>query len=64
MTWFLAAHLLIQSKNGISALNRKLQLGVRYNTAWSVQYKLMQTMRERAIASHCTVWDWKGLYHN
>ena len=46
-TWFLAIYLLSQSKNGISALDLKRQLGVSYNTAWRLKHKLMQTMRER-----------------
>lgn len=40
-------YLLIQSKNGISAMDLKRQLGVSYNTAWMLKHKLMQTMRER-----------------
>ena len=46
-TWFLAIYLLSQSKNGISAMDLKRQLGVSYNTAWMLKHKLMQTMRER-----------------
>lgn len=46
-TWFLALYLLTQQKNGLSALELKRQLGVSYNTAWSVKHKLMQTMLER-----------------
>ena len=46
-TWFLAIYLLSQAKNGISAMYLKRQLGVSYNTAWTVKHKLMQTMRER-----------------
>ena len=46
-TWFLAIYLLTQSKNGISAMDLKRQLGVSYNTAWMLKHKLMQTMRER-----------------
>ncbi len=46
-TWYLAMYLLTQSKNGISAMDLKRQLGVSYNTAWSVKHKLMQAMRER-----------------
>ena len=44
-TWFLAIYLLSQSKNGISAMDLKRQLGVSYNTAWKLKHKLMQTMR-------------------
>ena len=46
-SWFLAIYLLSQSKNGISAMDLKRQLGVSYNTAWMLQHKLMQPMRER-----------------
>lgn len=46
-TWFLAMYLLTQQKNAISALELKRQLGVSYNTAWSVKHKLMQAMLER-----------------
>ena len=46
-TWFLAIYLLTQSKNGISAMDLKRQLGVSYNTAWMLKHKLMQAMRER-----------------
>ena len=46
-TWYRAMYLLTQSKNGIAAMDLKRQLGVSYNTAWMVQHKLMQAMRER-----------------
>jgi hypothetical protein len=39
-TWFLAIHLLTQHKNGLSALSLRRQLGVSYNTAWLMKYKL------------------------
>jgi transposase-like protein len=45
--WFLAIHLLTQSKTGLSALSLKRQIGVSYNTAWSMKQKLMQVMKER-----------------
>ncbi len=45
--WFLAMFLVTQTKNGISALELKRQLGVSYNTAWSIKHKLMQVMKER-----------------
>lgn len=44
--WFLAIHLITQSKTGISALALMRQLGVSYNTAWSVKHKIMQVMKE------------------
>ena len=46
-TWFLAMHLMTQSKNFISALELKRHLGVCYKTAWLVKHKLMEVMRLR-----------------
>jgi len=43
----LAIHLLTQAKTGFSALSLHRQLGVSYNTAWSVKQKIMQVMKER-----------------
>jgi transposase-like protein len=45
--WFQAMFLISQSKNNISALELKRQLGVAYPTAWRVKHKLMQVMTER-----------------
>lgn len=45
--WFLAMYLLSQSKNGISALELKRQIGVSYPTAFRLKHKLMQVMMER-----------------
>ena len=45
--WFLAIHLITQSKTGLSALELKRQIGVSYNTAWSMKQKIMQVMKER-----------------
>jgi len=39
--------LITQAKTGISALSLRLQLGVSYNTAWTIKQKLMQVMKER-----------------
>ena len=46
-TWFQAMFLISQSKNSISALELKRQLGVAYPTAWRVKHKLMQVMAGR-----------------
>jgi len=46
-TWFLAIHLVTQTKTGIAALELMRQLGVSYNTAWSLKQKIMQVMKER-----------------
>ena len=45
--WFLAMFLLVQSKNGISSLELKRQIGVSYPTAFKLRHKLMQAMSER-----------------
>src|ERR1700675_1239689 len=45
--WFLAMHLLTQSKNNVSALELKRHLGVCYKSAWLMKHKLMEVMRER-----------------
>lgn len=45
--WFLAMHLLTQSKNNVSALELRRHLGVNYRTAWLIKHKLMQVMCER-----------------
>lgn len=42
--WFLAIYLMTQSKNAVSALELKRQLGVSYKTAWLMKHKLLQTM--------------------
>jgi ribosomal protein L37AE/L43A len=47
MRWFLAMHLLTQSKNNVSALELKRHLGVCYKTAWLMKHKLMEVMRVR-----------------
>ena len=44
--WFLAIHLILQSKTGCSAMSLMRQLGVSYNTAWKVKHKIMQVMKE------------------
>ena len=51
--WFLAMHLLTQSKNNVAALELKRHLGVCYKTAWLVKHKLMEVMRVRE--------DWRQL---
>jgi transposase-like protein len=42
--WFLAIYLMTQSKNAVSALELKRQLGVSYKAAWLIKHKLLQTM--------------------
>lgn len=48
--WFLAMHLLTQSKNNVAALELKRHLGVCYKTAWLMKHKLMEVMRVREDA--------------
>ncbi|MSQ72191.1 MAG: IS1595 family transposase [Betaproteobacteria bacterium] len=45
--WFLAMHLLTQSKNNVAALELIRHLGVCYKTARLMKHKLMEVMRER-----------------
>jgi ribosomal protein L37AE/L43A len=45
--WFLAMHLLTQSKNNLAALELMRHLGVCYKTAWLIKHKLMEVMRAR-----------------
>lgn len=42
--WFLAMHLLTQSKNNVSALELMRHLGVGYKAAWRIKHKLMTVM--------------------
>lgn len=46
-TWFLAMHLLAQSKNDIAALELMRQLGVSYDAAWLLKQKLLGAMLAR-----------------
>ena len=45
--WFLAMHLLTQSKNNVAALELMRHLGVCYKTARLIKHKLMEVMRVR-----------------
>ena len=45
-TWFLAIYLLTQSKNAMSALELKRQVGVSYNTAWLLKHKILHVMKD------------------
>ena len=40
--WFLAMHLLTQSKNNVAALELMRHLGVCYKTAWLMKHKLQE----------------------
>ena len=46
-TWFLAVHLIVTAKNGISSVELGRRLGVKQTTAWSMKQKIMQVMQER-----------------
>ncbi len=46
-TWFLAIYLVSQSKNTLSALSFKRQLGLCYRTACRMKHKLMEAMARR-----------------
>ena len=52
--WFLAMHLLTQSKNNVSALELKRHLGVCYRTAWMLKHKLLEVMRLREDSRQLT----------
>lgn len=45
--WFLGIYLMTQTKNGISCMELRRQLGISYNAAWRLKHKLMQVMKER-----------------
>jgi hypothetical protein len=68
-TWFLAIHLVTQSKTGLSGLALKRQLGVSYNTAWKVKHKIMHLMKEhddtKALEGFIQIDDvyWGGEQH-
>lgn len=43
--WFMAMQLLTQSKNNVSALELKRQLGLSYRSAWLMKHKILEAMR-------------------
>lgn len=45
--WFLCMHLMTQSKNSVSSLELKRQLGVSYKSAWIMKHKLLEVMVQR-----------------
>jgi hypothetical protein len=47
--WFLAMHLLTKDKQGISALQLMREIGVCYETAWTLKHKLMAVMEDRSL---------------
>lgn len=53
-TWFVAMHLITQSKNNVCALELKRHLGVSWPTAWMMKHKIMQVMVEREAGRQLT----------
>lgn len=53
-SWFLAMHLITQSKNNVSALELKRHLGVSYPTAWLMKHKIMEVMHQRESSRRLT----------
>lgn len=45
--WFLAIYLMGQDKRGCSALKLKRELGIAYDTAWTISHKIRKAMGER-----------------
>jgi len=45
--WFLAMYLFSKDKRGISALALKSELGIAYNTAWTMSHKIRHAMSRR-----------------
>lgn len=45
--WFLAIYLIGQDKRGCSALKLKRELGIAYDTAWTMSHKIRNAMKDR-----------------
>ena len=45
--WFLAIYLMGQDKRGCSALKLKRELGIAYDTAWTISHKIRKAMGDR-----------------
>jgi transposase-like protein/predicted RNA-binding Zn-ribbon protein involved in translation (DUF1610 family) len=45
--WFMAIYLMGQDKRGCSALKLKRELGIAYDTAWTMSHKIRKAMGER-----------------
>ena len=49
-TWFLAIHLIVTAKNGISSIELGRRLGIKQSNAWAMKQKIMQVMLTREAA--------------
>ena len=49
--WFLAMHLLSQTKTGLSAMELKRQLGVKYDTAWMLKRPMTSSPSAASFSS-------------
>jgi transposase-like protein len=47
LKWFLAIYLMSTDKRGCSALRLKRELGIAYDTAWTMTHKIRNAMKER-----------------
>ena len=48
--WFLAIHLVVTAKNGISSIELGRRLGIKQSNAWAMKQKIMQVMLTREAA--------------
>ena len=48
--WFLAIHLVVTAKNGISSIELGRRLGIKQSNAWAMKQKIMQVMLTRETA--------------
>lgn len=49
--WLLAIWMMNAGKNGVSALEMQRQLGISYQTAWSMMHRLREAMTREPLAS-------------
>ena len=47
MKWFLAIYLMSADKRGCSAMRLKRELGIAYDTAWTISHKIRNAMSQR-----------------
>jgi transposase-like protein len=46
--WLLATHLIVSSKNGMSALQLSRMLGITYKSAWFMCHRIRESMKPAA----------------